>query len=291
MILLPIVLSAHSQSWCAPGATWTYNAPQIFGGPGPTPEYLLRVEYVGDTVIEGLFIQRLDQWYLTYISGDLATQEYGGPLFTYVEDEVIYLKQTMADVYDTLFNLNAHPGDHWTVAGMGSSYNVIVIDTSTTLMDGIPLRQLVVDASSLGLTEPDTITARIGFHYLYIQPSASFTPSLDGPVHGLRCYRDNEIEFIRIPGIGCDFSVAVPHLIEFPISRIHPNPGSDQLTLQLPPGKHHLSVIDILGRTVLEKARISDQGVIDASSLRSGIYMLQITDRSGRRSNQQWIKE
>lgn len=57
--LLPVAtvlaFGSHAQSWCPPGATWTYEYDLVLGG-----YYgVQRVEYVGDTLLGGYTAQRL----------------------------------------------------------------------------------------------------------------------------------------------------------------------------------------------------------------------------------------
>lgn len=70
---------------------------------------------------------------------------------------------------------------------------------------------------------------------------------------------------------------------------LHPNPGSDQFTLQLPTsGPYQLAVVDLAGRRMLDASLISP--TVDASTWSPGTYLLQLTDVNGRRFSARWVK-
>ena len=114
---------------------------------------------------------------------------------------------------------------------------------------------------------------------------------IDALVEWIRCYSDNEIEYVDPNwNYGCDSWLEISDRTEWSL-RLHPNPGTDHFTLQLPPGEHDLKIFDQLGRAAIEMDRISDQAEIGTTSLPPSIYTVRITDRNGRSLQQRWIKE
>ncbi|MDQ3101578.1 MAG: T9SS type A sorting domain-containing protein, partial [Bacteroidota bacterium] len=174
-------------------------------------------------------------------------------------------------------------GDRWYMAHAGEGCESFeVLDAGTMQEDGVELRWLDLNNVSVRIVE------RIGSLWEFLP----FCPPnhIDG-MGGLRCYTDDEIHYQGTGwNSGCTSLVSIDEMAADPI-KLFPNPGNDHFNLQLPPGLHHLMIFNALGRTVLKVDRISDQAVIDASSLRSGIYLIQITDRSGRAWSERWIKE
>ncbi|MDQ3100440.1 MAG: T9SS type A sorting domain-containing protein [Bacteroidota bacterium] len=279
LIALIAPSGAMAQSWCPSGATWTYSFSN-----GWTHEGFVRFTYIGDTIVGGINAKHIDQYAEGLAMGDPFYWVLE-PFITAVNDQLItYWNGTS---YDTLYNFAASPGDHWRMAPFLFADAVVnVLDSGTTSIEGLSLRYLVIGNNGIA---GDTIVERLGGLHRYMLPWIDFT--LDAPGGPLRCYSDLQIDY-QSPWweFGCTSFLEIDEALEI-IPLLHPNPGTDHFTLQLPSGDHKLTIVDAVGGTVLKEDRISDQAVIDASSLRPGIYMLQITDRSGRTRNQPWIKE
>ena len=61
-----------------------------------------------------------------------------------------------------------------------------------------------------------------------------------------------------------------------------PNPASNSLTIQFgaSPQDGRIQIIDMLGRTVLEKENVKESNQIDLSDMRNGAYMVQFNSNS-----------
>ncbi len=274
------IIDCSAQSWCPPGATWTYNAWWPMAGYD-------RMSYVGDTVIDGYESQIIDRYRANQYPLPPPEGGWTEPIIEYTyaailtrhADDVVYIRSDSN--WDTLYWFGAAPGDHWYLnyLDMGSECApVVVSDTGTTVFNGIPLKW--VEIGGLPVYE------RIGC----LWNMTMWCPNIigDGPT-GLRCYQDDEIS-IQFSETPCEIFVLIEELDNSPVS-IYPNPGIDHFTLQLPPGNHDLKILDQLGRSVMQIDRISDQAVIGTASLPPGIYTLKITDRDGRSLHQHWVKQ
>lgn len=282
--LLPF--AATAQQWCAPGAEWTYG----FGNQQASG--ITRAWYSGDSLQGGYTAQRIDQTIHAYQPvfpfGQPFTQELD-PLFTRTENEVVYIWDGVSSTYDTLMWFGAVPGEHWNMHHQDGFARFDVLDTGTTVVDGIPLRYLVVE-EPIVMGWVDTLRERIGFDYFYVEPLETFL--IDWTTAMLHCYRDAEInEHHGSMWSGdCDFSVAVPEQ-QAAMSLLFPNPGSDHFILQLPGGMHTIEVFDATGRRVLS-VRTTDANVrIDTEVLPAGLYQVRAMNAGGTVAHLLWLKQ
>ncbi|MBK9515566.1 MAG: T9SS type A sorting domain-containing protein [Flavobacteriales bacterium] len=93
----------------------------------------------------------------------------------------------------------------------------------------------------------------------------------------------------RYPGHPCDFTLAV-HEKEALKAGAFPNPGTDHLTLDLPPGSHTIEVFDAAGRCVLVQRTNELQPVVDTHKLAPGLFLVSVMDGGGERSVVRWVR-
>ncbi|MEO7080067.1 MAG: T9SS type A sorting domain-containing protein [Flavobacteriales bacterium] len=73
---------------------------------------------------------------------------------------------------------------------------------------------------------------------------------------------------------------------------VYPNPGSDNLNVDFDrPGLYTVSIVDLQGRTVLERVMRSKDGPLDVSTLSRGMYTVLAINTDGMRSTTKWIKQ
>lgn len=276
LVLLP--LPALAQSWCAPGATWTYEAGMFLAG-------FHRMSYTHDTIIGLDTAQVIDRY--SAIQYPLPPPDYGytAPYISYTpvaavtrtDSAVVYLFSGTDQ--DTLYWFGAIPGDHWYPAFVNDStcQPLVVTDTSTTVIDGMPLRTLQVSGY--------TIMERIGCTWDMFMYCPNWI--IDGPM-GMRCYQDAQINFQPV-SYACDQLAGIPDAQRTPLI-IYPNPGTDHFTLELPPGPHFITVFDAQGRVVLRQQGNETRPVIHAESLPSGPYRTTVELGQGERRNAAWVK-
>ncbi|HMQ77677.1 MAG TPA: T9SS type A sorting domain-containing protein [Flavobacteriales bacterium] len=282
LALLPLLASA--QAWCPPGATWTFEYTNILGGYSGVQ----RVEYTADTLLSGFTAQRLDQ---TNVVAPWGTTNYtvypSFPLFTRYANEVVFIWDNNSS-YDTLFWFGAAPGDHWNAAGWpdGSTIMITVMDTATEVIDGVPLRRLVVEP--IPGSPVDTVYERIGGLHLHINAFNWYVT--DVPYDGLWCYSDQDIDF-AMPGVSdCGYTLSVP---DRPVAHgavPFPNPGTTHFTLDLPHGPHTITLFDATGRMVLQQRTTDARPVIGTEGLPAGLYRITVWDERGAVMGATWVK-
>jgi hypothetical protein len=289
--------TATAQSWCPPGAQWHVSS---FG-------YMMSgyIHYVyeGDTFIHGRMAQKISREGYQFVTFPVHHQFIiSGHTYTALEDDVLLVPVYLSTenwVWDTLVWFGAEIGDRWYAPGDDGTCGPSpagmfqVTDTSTTIIDGIPLRTRHI----IGLLEGGTpsveefiFTERLGLLHTF---SHLMPPCIaDGPgVEVIRCYSDDQISYVSPSWYGpCELGLSMEDGTTMSRISIHPNPGTDHFTLQLPPGPHHLTLFDAQGRQVLRQQLSEERPVISTASLPPGIYHIHITDRYGRISGQRWVK-
>jgi hypothetical protein len=271
---------ACAQVWCPPGATWTYTHSD-----GWMYDGMARYQYVGDTVMAGGTAQIIS----------LHTEGHYWPLDTVlVDDDEEFFTRIIGDrvdlwngaAFDTLYDFAAVPGDHWqlsTQAGVDPFLLLTVLDTGHAAIDGLNLRYLVTSLpNTIGA---DMIFERLGsLNHQFVPWALSI---LDAPNGSLRCYEDAGINYHSPTWpFGCE-SIAGVQEVEEAVISISPNPGTDHITLQLPPGPHRITVLNATGRSLLEQRTTGQRPVIHTSGLSPGIYLLRVDNGPGIR----WVKE
>ncbi|MBL0045688.1 MAG: hypothetical protein IPP33_15205 [Flavobacteriales bacterium] len=192
--LLFISSLVNAQSWCPPGATWTYTHTNNW-----THDGFARYQYTGDTMIAGTNAQIISMHAEGYDFSMQTNFNWGGRYFTSVSGEVVNLWTGAA--FDTLFN-GADVGAEWQMNlpdGIDPFILIGVVDTGNITIDGVPLHYLVTTLNGIGA---DTIVERLGTIGHQLVPwSMGITDQLDGP---LRCYQDNDIDYQRLRTYGCE---------------------------------------------------------------------------------------
>ncbi len=226
----------------------------------------------------------------TRLSGQPFTQELE-PLFTRYADGVVHIWDQWSSTYDTLMWFSAEPGQHWNIHHQDGFARFNVLDTGTSVVEGIPLRYVVVEEPFL-LFATDTMRERIGSDFFYIDPRETLLT--DWTTGWLRCYRDqmiNEFHGWSWTWAGnCAFTVQVPEQQE-PIGMPFPNPGTDQINLTLPPGPHTITLLDATGRMVLQQRTAEERPVIGTEDLPAGLYRITVRDERGTVMGATWVKE
>ncbi|HRH38256.1 MAG TPA: T9SS type A sorting domain-containing protein, partial [Flavobacteriales bacterium] len=249
----------------------------------------MRAWYSGDTVVGGLAAKRIDQTIIAnqpnfpFTEGFVLQQN---PLFTHEDGDVVMLWDALEEQYDTLMWFSAVPGDHWTVPLYDGVAHFDVLDTGTTVVEGIPLHYLLIEEPVV-MGYVDTLRERIGFDRWYIDPQQTLL--VDFTTDVMRCYRDDVIDEYHGPwGNGiCDFTLAV-HPVEVAAEAIFPNPGTDHFILQQANGSHTVSVFDAVGRCVLAQRTNAQRTLVNTSALTPGIYHVRVDDGA---TIYRWVKE
>lgn len=284
LVLLPLLAAA--QSWCPPGATWTYEAGMFLAG-------FNRMSYTGDTIVDGYTAQIIDRYSAVQYPQPPPGPTFSGPpyvtytpvaVITRMEDDVVLALQGGA--WDTLYWFGALPGDHWYPAHVNDStcQPLVVTDTSTVVINGVPLRRLEVAGY--------TVIERVGCTWDLFMYCPNWI--IDGPM-GMRCYSDDEISFQLATG-SCEQFVGLDDQHSTSWTNIFPNPGTTHFTLSgvegsLPPGPHTITLFDATGRMVLHHRTADARPVINTEALPAGLYRITVRDERGGVIGATWVKE
>lgn len=287
-----------AQTWFPPEAVWHYGYYQQPAQNG----YVLHT-VVGDTVIAGQACKNLSRVRESYdqLQGTYSTFVFD-PLFVSESNGLVMVYCTADGAFDTLYWMNAPPGDHWQLPNEPLCWNcdslssILVTDTGHVVISGVTVRWSAVEidwGANVWFNYVDTIYDRIGFSGIYFLPVDVSNGFSDGQSGGpFRCYEDVEIAMERFPT--CDLiNVGVDeHGALWRDIGLWPNPGTGELNVD--PGcancSYEIKVRDALGRSVV--AGRVDQGTaaFDLPELAAGVYRVQLQLDNGTRRAASWIK-
>lgn len=238
----------------------------------------------GDTLINGIDCKKLASTNVQQFFIDQSIHYFNSAAYVSEANKVVLIYNLADNNFDTLYNLNAVPGDTLPVYG-----NVLedilqeVLDTGTFLISGIPLKYLAVQYFGSGWipVEPDTLVERIGSIHLGI-----LHPNL-GAQFGMETfcsYSDDLLGPYTPSGANCDSlyeALYVADVNEVQGNRklqIFPNPVGDQLFItdsnQNAEQVNEVDIYDALGRSMIKMNEIPNS--IDASSLPNGMYFMLV---------------
>lgn len=292
-VLLGLGLGSNAQSWCPPGATWTYDHAGFVGLQGYSV-----MTYTHDTVLDGQVGQLIDL-YTVGLNFDQQVDTLVWPSPGYItrsSGDQVYVWSDFAQSWDTLYNFDVVPGDEWLpphaqpslCGGPEFGDAVQVLDTGTVVIDGLSLRWVDVQCGFYD----GRVTERLGWSLGLVIFEGCWVPECDC---GLRCYQDSAINYVR-PGLAtpCEHLDQATSVKEpggaVPV-RIVPNPGTTHFTLEFPPGPHTINLFDATGRRVLQQRTTDARAVIDTQALPAGLYRITVRDAQGGSFGSSWVKE
>ena len=277
-----------AQSWCPPEARWKYD----MGHPwGFTSENLIFCG--GDTLINGdLATKIMRSTITTQLMGfDTLLTSTGLYVITRENQGVIYQWSHNEFSWDTLFWFSANPGDHWTppFADLDNcpGLKLHVLDTSTVVVDGVPLRQLHVQQFDEIFEYSDQffIRERFGYYNMYFH----FIPTCEGIFEcycQFLCYSDTEI----YPG-GCDHTLDLNEESLDNGIELYPNPGNDSFILRSTSNERTtIQICDMTGRLIEGPIEFFDHVQMDMSDSPPGIYLVTLQSVSTPMVKR-WIKQ
>lgn len=204
--------AARAQSWFPTGATWQH---EYFNG---AFQGYTRMLAAGDTLLGGQQARVLRcEIVAAYASPPYPVSTFPRSPFAVLESAgLVRIRVDSQSAFDTLWNMNAVPGDRWQMAPMTEpilcapeSYTEVV-DTGHVSIDGGQLRWLAVDnhfflnGPALGV-QRDTLMERIGPTLHCFTPHDFCNGQVDGADGGaLRCYTDADISYSRIAPWSCE---------------------------------------------------------------------------------------
>lgn len=288
IIAILLSLSTAAQQWATIGATWHYRWTINSGPPYPPTSGYHRFESLLDTVINGQATRKVASAWTT--------------LFTHATNGVVWIYVPSTAAFDTLYNFNAVPGDHWSMVPMPDPFvctnqsRVEVVDTGTTTINDIQLRWLAVENHNItedfDLVEADTIVERLGSKAFYLLPH-EFCNSMVSPgvIGFLLCYADAEVAYMRPSIQDCELGMGITTNSRSEGMQLFPNPGQEGFDLILPSGFDGLfTVYDAHGSIVLGPVSSSRSSHVDAGEWPSGLYSIQFLPIKGLPVSKQWVK-
>lgn len=292
---------SHAQSWCPPGAEWYYRAAFCMGG----CHGYIRMWSAGDTVIQNQPCTRIERIriYTAYYEPTIHVDTMSD-LYTYSASGLVWMFDPQLNAFDTLYDLNASPGDSWQLIHLPEpnyfdpSFSLTVLDTGHITLDGNSLRWLSVQYDFGDLWSDqiilDTLIERIGSNTYYMLPYDLPNGLLDGQEGGsFRCYSDNTISYQSPTVETCELPLGGMEPIPRPMILLYPNPGTDRLTVRMPIGDKMQGVLvrDALGRICFDgTAAAEKEFVLDTEGLPQGCYSIEVRSTHGQ-FVQRWIKE
>lgn len=288
-MLLGLGLGSNAQNWCPSGATWIYDSYGFVGLQGYT-----MYTYGGDTLLGGEIGQVITSYTVGMdLNQQIDTLVYPGATITSHNGALVSVWSDTEQGWDTLYNFAAVPGEIWlppfAQPGLcgGSEFGdaIQVLDTGTVLIDGVPLRYLDIHN---GMYE-GRITEVLGWSVGMVIQEGCWVQEC---YCDLRCYHDDGLNYVR-PGYteACE---AIPTGTQEGGSRsleIFPNPGSDQVTVELRGGEHRIELFDATGRCVLALRTDDLQPSLDTHVLVPGIFLVSVRNGNGERSVARWVKQ
>jgi len=178
-------LPAQNTNWFVPGARWAFGFESL-GGPGT--DYF---EFKNEEIFQGVLCARVRSYTIK------QAWPFGGPQLTNKPDQYFYVRNDSVFHWDQvgfklLYDFTRVPGD--TMYGMGQIFgqDILVTDTGTTVIQGVPLR-----FQKLQWTEPDSIFTYQETVYERLGGSHLIYPYIASPLTEIEyfpaCYRDNQM--------------------------------------------------------------------------------------------------
>ncbi len=203
-------------------------------------------------------------------------------------DEGIFLVMPAVNAYGNTSNFGNNGGLNLTYVINKPTITVNVVDTVTVF----PVPEVpIIDADDQGITI-DLSTEDLGYDYQWFnngQPIAdAATESFSGTESGV-------FTVVATNEYGCS-AESLPYTYNSTVSineiegtpfKLYPNPVSDQLIVALQSASvEHIEVLDMTGRTVMEKSgSFSGNVILDMSDKRTGYYLVRVSSANGTWTN------
>ncbi len=300
LFFLSTLSCTYAQYWATTGATWHFE--RIYYMPMTVETGFVKIESVGDTLIDGITCQKLLVQDPMFCHGRPEME------FTYYSNDTVYYYDTTYSNFHVLYDFGAEQGDSWeTVVTMfGAEHDTItttVDSTDIVAINGQNLKRLYVTYSVDFSFQSDfqyssVIIERIGdLQYMFnIMPGFYYScdESYSG---GLRCYEDGILgsyETGIAPSCEHEAYVGLDENNQSQVN-IFPNPSTDDIHITgVINNNLKVTLTNSEGRIVLIS---KGTDVIDVSNLESGIYFLtiqavdELTQRKIMVSNTKYSKQ
>lgn len=300
LLVFLYALKLNSQVEFSPtGAHWksAFNV----GGfpPSNSNNFVIDVSYTGKAFIDNDSVKVIssNRFFLNgnhYNSSNLYLKQTGDTVFM----ENIYTQNQ----WQILFNFGALAGAKWNnilypQGGTAVSYTSSVLSTQNVLINGVTLKQLVIEQNNDSGTDSYvkyTLTERFGAD-AFVFPFAG-TANPDGNMAiGNLCYTDNAFGFYYFGGSSCNLTTGIEkNMGEQSLINIFPNPANRDLKIKVSAAKNNTYAFEILNATgkMIKHGSfdlINAEGFIDTEELPDGIYFLKLKSTANETASKKFF--
>lgn len=262
----------YEQQWAPIGATWYYEIVYPFS----SKLSYIKYESIGDTNILSNSCRIITATEGTTGFGFLIGNS--DTAYTYENDRKIYVYDPINSEFSLIYDFGATPGDSWT-----TTWDTCIYERLISGIDSIDINGFTVKTLTQGGYK---IIESIGgertlFHGLgKVSCGIADTVIIEEPfIQRLRCYQDDKIGFYQT-GISptCDYTVGIESIRKLDQINIFPNPAYDKIYFDGLPdkGRTEINISSLSGIDLIITEFCSEDGAIDISGLKSGIYLVQI---------------
>lgn len=269
------------QSWAPSGAVWHYEQTDFNG---PRYANLITIESIGDTMIAGETIQKLEKsiLHINYFTGDSSV--WVSTFYTkLLNDQVLYTPD-LNESFELLYDFSADSGDVVTVylhQAESDPYLAVRIDSVTTITiqgETRKVQHISSDPTALWSMSGEIIEGIGCTGYMFPQ-DVIVDPPEGGP---LRCYEDNTLGLYRhTTDVACGYVTSLGDDIETASINLYPNPTSGTLHITVPEGVEDVALFDRFGKCVYKSKPVTS---LDLSTYHDGLYVLVMTKENERYS-------
>jgi hypothetical protein len=287
LLTLGLTHAAYAQQFAPPGSKWHFNywMAMVFIGDG-----YITLEHDGDTLIDGLWSQRLKKTSFVYNGILQQTSEHVD--FEHVRSQGDSVFVHRFGQFQLLYDFGAQPGDVWSVAGntVCEEPGMVQVDSiGTEVIDGVPLRYLHVSSppSSPNQFTRSKIIERIGcIGYMFPEPMCGITDSDFGGT--LRCYADDDVSVQFQAPTACDrLWTSVEHRTSpSQTLTVHPTAFHDHLNVLTtrPQEAVHFRITDLSGRAHATGQFTGGSTIRGLGRLPQGTYVITLSTASSTTS-------
>jgi len=281
ILLIGLSLQAYSQVEFAPeGAEWYSSAYGTTSLIPPMTQYDLPIhhKYDRDTMINGIAAKVIVNTYYNYYNTDTESDEH---ILTQSGDSILIWR---APEFHLLYDFGAEIGETiQTRPTHDNVYDLTLIGKDTVSINGENLIDYIYSVASYSTLIVNNKFGAINNFLIY-----SF--QIDGDIGKLRCYSDNNFELYQLGDIACDsiyskYITETTDISEDLILRIHPNPTTDIVIIELPVKgirQKRIKITNLQGRIVLDTDSFEGEVELDISKLTPGFYSVDVFTQNRR---------
>ncbi|MCW3086037.1 MAG: hypothetical protein JWP12_3403 [Bacteroidetes bacterium] len=308
-ILTGTLAIAQSASWVNPGATWNY---QWWTNSSAGND---KIQYTHDTVIGGQSCQVLKTtryFYGVTGPGSPISFWYSQVLpnqYTYANGDTVFYR-TSSGNFHVLYNFGAVTGDTWDLGvdtnSLYCSRSIIKVDSTFSLLVGVHTHRVLYthDSSSAseGLNVIGDLTRRrpkivenIGsMEYLFPAiRNCDSTVVVDYYMFSFSCFSDGFNDYSVVAPGECEnpFHVGIAEHESGVAFTLYPNPAENNITVSVANSYGlKVNIYNALGEMVFSEIPKDATFNIDIGRFNSGIYLISIEDKTGKKEVKRFVK-